>query len=118
MIRSGPFALSVVEGLRHAVVVAGDPGVVHEAAHGAQRDVQPLAVHVRQEHLARAAIASHHRLPAADRARAEDQHRVSDADVEHLDAVQRAGEGIGNCRKVRRQVGRKWNQVLHGNRRN
>ena len=78
-----------------AVVVGGDPGVVDDVADDLGRDGQAFLAHVDDPDAARAAVAGHQGLPAADRAGTDDRDGVAQLNVEHLDTVQRAGEGVG-----------------------
>ena len=105
-------SLRALHRLGDPVVVPRDPRVVDERAHRAEGDVKALPVDVGDEHLARPAVAGHHGLPAPDRPRADDDHGVAEPDVQHLDAVQRAGEGVGHRGEVGRKVVRKGDQVL------
>ena len=75
--RSAPSPVGARQHLLDAVVLAGDPGVVDELPDDAERELEPLAAHVGQEHPARAAVPGHDRLPAADRARPPGSPRVS-----------------------------------------
>ena len=108
----------MLEHLGDAVIVTGDPGVIHEGTNRAKRDIQALAVDVREEDLAGPPVASHDRLPAADGTRSEDDDGIAQTDVEDFDAVKGAGKRVRDGRQVGRQVRGKRDDVFHRDRRN
>src|SRR2546425_6451945 len=113
----GPLPLGSLEHVRHPVVLTGDPCVVDEGAYRVERSLESLLVDIRKEDFARPPVARHDRLPATDRSGTEDDDGVAEAHVEDLDAIERAGERVGDGRQVRRQVRGQRDDVLHGNRR-
>ncbi len=112
-----PRTAGLREHLADAVVLAGHERLVDERADDAHRQVEPVLLHVGHVDAARAPIPAHDRLPAPDRPGAEDHHDVAQADVEHLDAVERAGERVGDGREIGREIVGQRDQVLRRDRR-
>ena len=113
----GPGAAGPLQQAGQAVVVAGDPGVVDEPADRLEGELDPLARltslrNTRRAPRSRAMTACQQPIGPAPRI-----STVSpEADVQLLDPVQGAGEGVGDRGQVGRQVRREGDQVLRRDR--
>ena len=119
LMRLGAQPAGAAQQVLDAVVLARHPGVVDERRPTTpSASVEPLAVDVGQEHPARAAVAGHDRLPAADRAGAEDQHACRRAE-RRASSMPFSAQANGSATVARSdgQVVRERDQVLHRDRR-